>query len=85
MPQSSNEIVRNVREVRRRRIEECSKRVKIALLLVLVAGAVFPLSSNAQAPAEWRDDLVEHMVGTWRLEGQVMGREPIMRCELTGS
>jgi len=74
MPQSSNEIVRNVREAWRRQIEECS-RLKIGLLLVLVAGAFFSLSSNAQAPAEWRDDLVEHMVGTWRLEGQVMGRE----------
>jgi len=33
------------------------------------------MRSSAQAQAAWRDDLVDHMAGTWRLEGQVMGRE----------
>jgi len=43
--------------------------IPIALLTGLL-----PVSSGAQTPAEWRDDLVEHMVGTWKLEGKVMGR-----------
>ncbi len=30
--------------------------------------------SGAQNPAEWNDDLADHLIGTWRLEGQVMGR-----------
>lgn len=44
------------------------------LILVLLTGAT-PLRTSAQAPNEWRDDLVEHMVGTWKLQGQVMGRD----------
>ena len=42
------------------------------LLLITVALAV---ASVAQAPAEWRDDLVDHMTGSWKMEGQVMGRD----------
>jgi hypothetical protein len=44
----------------------------IALLLML---ASVPSSSQAQASAEWRDDLVDHLSGAWKVTGQVMGRE----------
>jgi hypothetical protein len=44
------------------------------LVLALVTGAG-PLHLSAQAPGEWRDDLVDHMAGTWQLRGRVMGRE----------
>jgi hypothetical protein len=27
----------------------------------------------AQAPAEWPDDFVNHLAGSWKLEGKVMG------------
>ena len=47
----------------------------VLLLLMAVLIALTPVRSGAQAPAEWRDDLVDHMTGDWKLEGQVMGRE----------
>jgi len=43
--------------------------VLIVLVLMLVSSAV------AQPPAEWHDDLVDHMAGHWKLIGQVMGRD----------
>lgn len=49
--------------------------MKIPLLLTLTAVVLLSVPSAAQAPAEWRDDLVDRMAGTWKLEGQVMGRE----------
>jgi hypothetical protein len=44
------------------------------LLLALLAGLV-PVRSSAQAPAEWRDDLVDPMIGTWKLEGPILGHD----------
>jgi hypothetical protein len=41
----------------------------IALLSMLV-----PVPLGAQTSAEWRDDLVDHMTGTWKMEGQILGR-----------
>ena len=41
---------------------------------VLIVGPALT-GSSAQAPAEWRDDLAEHMIGTWKLNGQIMGRD----------
>jgi hypothetical protein len=29
----------------------------------------------AQTPAEWHDDLVDRMAGTWKIEGQVMRQQ----------
>jgi hypothetical protein len=46
----------------------------IPLLLTLTV-VLLPVSSAAQAPAERRDNFVDRMAGTWKLEGQVMGRE----------
>jgi hypothetical protein len=37
--------------------------------------ALIPLPSEAQGPPEWRDALVDHMVGAWKLGGQLLGRE----------
>src|SRR5580704_351379 len=39
--------------------------------LALVA-ALLSLSLAAQAPSEWQDDLVNHLAGSWKLEGKVM-------------
>jgi len=44
-------------------------------LLTLTAILLLPVSLLAQAATEWRDPLVDRMAGTWKLEGQVMGRE----------
>jgi len=43
--------------------------------LILAAMAVASLSGIAfgQRPAEWHDDLADHMAGTWKMEGQVVG------------
>jgi hypothetical protein len=43
------------------------------LVVLLIAPA--PAGSIAQSSAEWRDDLVDHMIGRWRLEGKIVGRE----------
>jgi hypothetical protein len=45
------------------------------LLIILLMVGVAPVRLGAQAPGEWRDDLVDHMVGTWQLRGPVMGHE----------
>jgi hypothetical protein len=41
----------------------------IALLIILLSAL-----SPAQTSAEWRDDLVDDLAGTWKLEGRVLGR-----------
>jgi Protein of unknown function (DUF1579) len=46
----------------------------LVLIVVLVAMAG-PLRSSAQSTADWRDDLVEQMVGSWKLQGPIMGRD----------
>jgi hypothetical protein len=45
------------------------------LLMVVVVTVASPSRLSAQAPAEWRDDLADHLVGTWNLQGSVMGRD----------
>jgi len=40
----------------------------LAALLIVLA----PARAVSQTP-EWRDDLVEHMTGNWKMGGQVMG------------
>lgn len=44
-------------------------------LLTVFLSASVPARLAAQTPAPWHDDLVEHMMGSWTLGGQVMGRE----------
>lgn len=43
--------------------------------LALIAVILLACPVAAQAPAEWRDDLVNHLAGSWRIEGKVMGSE----------
>ena len=45
------------------------------LLPAAILVAVIALRSHAQTPGEWHDDLVEHMTGSWKVRGQVMGRD----------
>ena len=45
------------------------------LLPAAILVAVVALRSHAQTPGEWHDDLVEHMTGSWKVRGQVMGRD----------
>src|SRR5579864_1275023 len=49
--------------------------MRIPSLLTLTAVLLLPVSLLAQAPSEWHDPLVDRMAGTWKLEGQVMGKE----------
>jgi hypothetical protein len=50
---------------------------RLTLLVVLMA--VFlgcaPIGAGAQTIPGWHDDLADHMVGTWKLTGKVMGRD----------
>jgi len=48
--------------------------MKSPFILLCLLIVLFPASSPAQAPATWKDDFVDHMAGTWKMEGQVMGR-----------
>lgn len=48
--------------------------MKIAFLAALIAVVLlFPAAVLAQAPDPWHDDLVDHLAGTWKMEGNVMG------------
>jgi hypothetical protein len=48
----------------------------VAALLLAVASVFVAGYLNAQGPSpEWQDDLVDHLTGTWKLTGAVMGRE----------
>jgi hypothetical protein len=52
--------------------------MKITLVLVAVIALIIsiaPLRSGAQAPAEWRDDLVDHLAGAWKLEGRIVNQD----------
>jgi hypothetical protein len=53
----------------------------LLLLVVLLTGPA-SVRSGAQAPAEWHDDLVDHLIGTWNLGGQIMGREAHHQVEV---
>ncbi len=42
--------------------------MKTSTLFLLLAAL-----AGAQTPTEWRDDLVDHLSGTWEMTGEVMG------------
>ena len=48
--------------------------MKHAWLRAVAIIALLGSSVAAQTPTEWHDDLVDHMVGTWKMEGHVMGQ-----------
>jgi hypothetical protein len=42
---------------------------------IVFLAALAPVRSGAQAPAEWHDELVDHLAGAWKMEGQIVGRD----------
>ena len=48
--------------------------IKISLLGAVLCVAFVSGLAYAQAHTAWHDDLVDHMVGIWKMEGPVMGR-----------
>jgi hypothetical protein len=44
-------------------------------LLVMLLVALVSVPSIAQAPANWQDELADHISGNWKVEGRVLGRE----------
>jgi hypothetical protein len=48
--------------------------LSLLVLAVLIVGPA-PAGSTAQSSAEWRDDLADHMIGTWKMEGMIAGRD----------
>jgi hypothetical protein len=57
--------------------------LSLLVLAVLIVGPA-PAGSTAQSSAEWRDDLVDHMIGTWKVEGKIMGRDAHHEVEAHG-
>jgi len=51
-----------------------TKTVAVLLLVAGMAVGVGDLKAQGR-PAEWQDDLVDHMTGTWKMTGTVMGAE----------
>ena len=49
--------------------------MRIPSLLTLTVVLLLAVPLAAQTTTEWRDPLLDRMAGTWKLEGQVMGRE----------
>jgi hypothetical protein len=45
------------------------------LVLAVLIAVPAPAGSTAHSSAEWRDELADHMIGTWKLEGKIMGRD----------
>lgn len=41
---------------------------------VLAALPLLFASATAQLPAEWHDDLVDHMAGNWKVSGEILGQ-----------
>jgi len=50
------------------------KAASLVLSFIALFSLMAALRSDAQT-VEWRDDLVDHLTGAWKLEGQVMGRD----------
>jgi hypothetical protein len=49
--------------------------MRIRLMAALAILFLLQLPSAAQLPAPWTDDLADHLAGTWKIEGHVMGQE----------
>ena len=46
----------------------------IGRILANLASLALVVAAPAQQPNPWRDDFVNQLAGTWKLEGMVMGR-----------
>jgi len=49
--------------------------MRFRLVLALAVFVLLQSPMAAQISPEWTDDLVDHMVGSWKLTGQVLGHE----------
>lgn len=49
--------------------------MRTCLHVILLIATLVPVFSAAQRQPEWRDELADHMAGSWVLTGPVMGRE----------
>jgi len=45
------------------------------VLLIALPAVLLSSPSLAQTPAEWRDSLADHLGGTWKVDGQIMGHD----------
>jgi hypothetical protein len=59
---------------REARIESMKVLLPIVLLIALPA-ILASTPSLAQSSAGWQDDLANHLAGTWKVEGKVLGRD----------
>ena len=41
----------------------------------LLAAFFFATGAGAQAPPQWKDTFVDHLVGTWKVEGTLVGQQ----------
>ena len=48
--------------------------LSLLVLAVLIVGPT-PAGSTAQSSAEWRDELADHMIGTGKMEGKIVGHD----------
>jgi hypothetical protein len=44
-------------------------------LLIMIPLALAPVGARAQTSAAWPDDLVDHMKGSWMLQGKIVDRD----------
>jgi hypothetical protein len=49
--------------------------MRVPALLLLCVALLLSGSIAAQAPAEWHDDLIDRLAGTWVMSGNVMGKD----------
>lgn len=49
--------------------------MKTSSLLVTLLAVLISVPAIAQGPANWHDELADHLVGTWKVEGRVLGRD----------
>lgn len=43
-------------------------------LFMLIGALLLPVAVRAQAPPQWRDTFVDHLAGTWKVEGTLVGQ-----------
>jgi hypothetical protein len=52
--------------------ESCNMRL-LTMILALLCSLTLPATVRSQEATKWPDQLVEHMIGEWKLSGDVMG------------
>lgn len=51
------------------------RRRPVFLIFTAVLLSFLPFTAGTQTASGWHDDLIDHMSGSWRLEGKVMGHD----------